>query len=290
MILNDQFMEDQDALRDLCDGLQLNFDKIYFERSKFENGSLVQLDLSRMGIVSLPRGLFENLTMISTLDLSNNKLTELPIHIFDPFVNLSNLYILGNRINYSASNFELKNLIELKIEFNNTIPINFFENINNLSILFLQCKINLPSTIFDNLINLRTLSIEIVDRLNDDIFNNISPKFLSISRTKRLPTGIFDKQNNLEELHIVDCEFTSLPDGIFDNLTQLRVLNLSNNRMKKIQNNLFVNLSNIEEIDLSNNMLKSLPLFNNNFKLEYLNVSNNTDLCGVKIQNTEIHF
>ena len=135
-------------------------------------------------LVTLPDGIFDQLTSLIRLGLSGNDLVTLPDGIFDHLTSLTSLFLWGN------------DLV--------TLPDSIFDQLTSLTSLVLSSNDlgTLPDGIFDQLTSLDWLSLS---------YNDLGA----------LPDGIFDQLTSLTRLDLEDNDLGTLPDGVFKNLTQL---------------------------------------------------------------------
>jgi len=105
-------------------GIEDKLDEVLNQTNKFgpttkfdANGELIWLDLSQMGLDSLPSDAFEGLESVTELKLFKNNLSELPEDVFDPVPHLTELHLKDNNIS--------------------TLTPRHFEKLDNLERLFL---------------------------------------------------------------------------------------------------------------------------------------------------------
>ena len=177
--------------------------------------------------------------------------------------------------------------------------------------LFLQ---NIPDYLFSNLTMLKTVELFEckLNTLPENIFSgcmrieNISLKH---NELRELPENLFRGLTELENLNLSNNQIKFLPESIFLSLSKLTTLDLSNNNLIKVSSTLFSALKKLESINLSNNRLISLhkysferlstlkrlilshnyltlnendtnvSRFNNNLKLEVVDLSYNNITC-----------
>ncbi|MHA2089361.1 MAG: leucine-rich repeat protein [Candidatus Kariarchaeaceae archaeon] len=100
-------MTDLDELKTVLKNLSLE-DKLEEVKSKHnvfgpttkfgEEGKLIWLDLSNLGIKEIPEHLFENLTDLQELKLFKNEIEELPEEIFSKLPNLTEIHLKDNKL------------------------------------------------------------------------------------------------------------------------------------------------------------------------------------------------
>ncbi|MYE87715.1 leucine-rich repeat protein, partial [Candidatus Poribacteria bacterium] len=182
--------------------------------------SLTSLNLWYNRLNSLPSGVFDQLTNLTTLNLQQNNLTSLPSDIFDPLTSLTFLSLLFNDFSSLPSGIfdQLTSLTELKVSGNYT---------------------SLPCDIFDKTASLTRLSLQ-------------------DSKLTSLPVDIFKNLTSLQNLSLGNNQLTSLPLGIFDKLTSLTSLGLYNNQITALHSDIFKELS-LFNLHLNDNKLTALP-------------------------------
>jgi hypothetical protein len=87
----------------------------------------------------------------------------------------------------------------------------------------------------------------------------------------------FNKNSNLTQLYLSQCDIGAVEENAFSNLKALRVLSLAVNKIKKLDENTFRELASLTGLDLSGNQIETIPekLFEGNGKLGWLNMENN---------------
>ena len=148
----------------------------------------------RPRVTTLPAGLFDGLSKLTSLTFNQSYLQSLPQGIFDDLVNLRSLSINDNLLT--------------------TLPDGIFDNLNNLVILNIDDnKLNeLPQNVFSNTRQLRNLGLARNQLETDD-----------------LPVGIFNGLNNLQELRLDGNNFRSIYLNRFVNqgMDRLKTLHLA---------------------------------------------------------------
>lgn len=113
----------------------------YSEQTEFENGELVSLDISDLGITKLPKDLFVGLTKIKKLHASFNSIESLEKETLAPLVDLEFLNLYGNNIGkVDDETFEKNekiNWLDLRSNEIETLPKSI-GGLKNLDYLFLQ--------------------------------------------------------------------------------------------------------------------------------------------------------
>ncbi|MDD9873920.1 MAG: leucine-rich repeat domain-containing protein, partial [Gammaproteobacteria bacterium] len=177
---------------------------------------LTSLNLSSLGLRSLPLVIFSDLSNLNRLLLGSNNLTSLPPGIFSDLPNLSSLSLSGNNLaplppdifrGLSRLNFLHMHSLGLR-----SLPPGIFSGLSNLSDLVLENNnlTSLPSAVFSDSTNLTSLSLS---------YNNLTS----------LPPGIFRNHVILSSLSLTGNNLASLPPDVFSGLTNLQVLELGDN-------------------------------------------------------------
>eukprot|EP00903_Cladosiphon_okamuranus_P020532 g18846.t1 len=120
----------------------------------------------------------------------------------------------------------------------------------------------------------------------------VNLSFLSVAGNAlpTLPVGIFDEISQLKELFINDNVFTTLPVGLFDKLSELEALNLSGNELGTIEAGTFDTLTNLDFLYLYGMSLETLPfgLFAELKGLQLMTINGNPDLQCIPDTTAEI--
>jgi len=250
--------------------------------------SAKSLDLSYLGLTSLPEDIFTSLHGLQELNISCNKITSLPEKIFDSLISLQKLNILGNKLTSLPEKIfaSLTNLQELCI-YNNqlaSLPENIYFPLISLQILDISSNrlTSLSENIFAPLDNLRQLYIsknQLIS-LSEKIFAplaNLQLLFMHNNGVSSLPENIFASLINLQELDIHNNNLTSLSEKIFAPLVNLDKLYMYSNKLTSLPENIFDHLINLQILDISNNQLTSLPenIFAPLISLQQLHIYNN---------------
>jgi len=139
----------------------------------------IKLNLSNLGLTSLPETIFNSLTSLQVLYLHENELTSLPETIFNSLTSLQELSLSYNKLT--------------------SLPETIFNSLTSLQVLYLSGNelTSLPETIFNSLTSLQVL-------------------WLSNNKLTSLPETIFNSLTSLQKLWLYDNELTSLPSSILN--------------------------------------------------------------------------
>ena len=205
-----------------------------------------RLDLSWLGLDSLPIGIFEYLTQLRTFCLNENHLSTLPEQLFEPLTQLEELYLSRNQLSSLPEKLfkGVTQLEHLDLGYNQfkSLPEKLFKGLNQLTVLSL--KGNYLSILHENLFK----------ELNQLTVLGLKGNYLSI-----LHENLFKELTQLEEVNLDYNHLESLPENLFKWLTQLRRLDLNNNELRSLPENLFKWLTQLSWLNLENNHLDRLP-------------------------------
>lgn len=198
----------------------------------------MELDLTRMGLSSLPEQILE-LSNLTKLYLRANKLNSLPERI-DRLSNLTHLNLNGNQLKVLPKQIvELSNLRKLDIENNRLRHLpEQIGKLNNLTRLSLRRN------------HLSILPEQIV-RLS-----NLEELVLSENKLNRLPNH-FGQLSNLRTLYLSDNKLTNLPEQI-GLLSNLNTLYLNRNLLNSLPEKIGL-LDELEDLHVNGNRLNNLP-------------------------------
>jgi Leucine-rich repeat (LRR) protein len=165
-------------------------------KQSFDGLNLTDLYLCNNKIMSLPDGIFQNITNLKYLDLSNNQISELPSKLFESLFSLENLDLGENEIT--------------------NIPMGLFDNLISLTFL-----------------NLKDNKIEFQEDSDPNTFKGLR-KLTNLDLGKNqisiLPEGIFKHLVSLEELGIEKNHIVLLPKEFFKGLVSLKYFILDDSR------------------------------------------------------------
>lgn|GEM_PF-2828321 len=199
-----------------------------------------ELDLSYLGLSSVPEKMFEYLPGLSKLDLSNNSLSSIKIKNLP---NLRKIDLMCNLLD-SCIMVNVPNLEELDVSINR-IPFLDISTLSNLKIL--RAGMN----------QLESLDTSNLTRLTDLRLGNNLIQSVNVSHLSRL-TFLDLTVNKLEALDV-------------SSLNCLNTLMLSQNRINFLD---VANLTDLTELYVARNALTSLDI-SNLHKLEIISISNN---------------
>ncbi|XP_077518808.1 uncharacterized protein LOC144128898 isoform X2 [Amblyomma americanum] len=232
----------------------------------------------------IPEDAFANLTTLVNLELNNNALENLPEKVFWPLENITSIQLGSNALqSLHSSQFRgLGKLISIYLYKNNLteLPEGIFANmtsVKNLDLLLNQL-VNITERDLADLAGIENLKLggNPFTTLPDNLFKNnrmLGDLNLSVlnklgSPPERLLTGL----NRLENITLLDCNFTSIPEKFFAYASNIKNIRMVNNRLTSLPANLFRENIKLLNLDLSYNDLTELPLtvFEKQFVLETL--------------------
>ncbi|WPD24168.1 MAG: COR domain-containing protein [Candidatus Electrothrix scaldis] len=193
-------------------------EEVLQEIEKAKASGATGLDLSSMGLTSLPPELFQ-LTNLTRLDLRGNQLTALPPEICQ-LTNLTKLYLSDNQLSsLSLELFQLTNLWRLNLSGNQLTSLppeicrltnltEFYLSRNQFTTLPLEiCQLTKLTALGLSSKQLTTLPPEICQ------LTNLKGLSLSYNQLRSLPSEI-GQLTNLIELHLRDNQLSDLPPEI----------------------------------------------------------------------------
>ncbi|KAL9655163.1 hypothetical protein ABK040_008938 [Willaertia magna] len=140
--------------------------------------------------------------------------------------------------------YNFKNLIELHMNFSNTINGESLQYLTKLEALT-ACRTNIKDDHLKNLINLRELNIKHCKQITGECFQNLNKlQILNISYSKLIKDEHLKDLQNLTELNIECC--TLITGECFVNLINLEILraNFTNVKDEHLKN--LINLTDLE--------------------------------------------
>ncbi|XP_050038610.1 uncharacterized protein [Dermacentor andersoni] len=232
----------------------------------------------------IPEDAFTNLTTLVNLELNNNALQDLPEKVFWPLKNMTSIQLGSNVLqSLHSSQFRgLDKLISIYLYKNNltVLPQGIFTNltsVKNLDLL-LNSLTNITDKDLADLTGIENLKLggNPFTMLPDTLFKHnrlLGDLNLSVlnklgSPPERLLTGL----SRLENITLLDCNFTSIPEKFFAYAGNMKNIRMVNNRLTSLPANLFRENTKLLNLDLSYNDLTELPLtvFEKQFVLETL--------------------
>ena len=207
---------------------------------------LETIELRRVGLQSMSRINFKNLTNLIRIDLSHNNLTQIDYNSLAFLLKLSYLDLSFNQIDYiderifsmRFGKLQTKQLNYLNLESNRLLTVGY---------------------LFLNFLNLQKI---VLSENKIEFLPAFHSQFRSDPKTKE----IYVNKNNLKSI------------GMFSTwVNAMTILNLDSNQIEIIENNAFQNLKKLENISIANNCLRNLTA--NNFfylySLKYFSLSFN---------------
>ncbi|XP_066580125.1 leucine-rich repeat-containing G-protein coupled receptor 5 isoform X2 [Amia ocellicauda] len=209
-----------------------------------EDGVLLRVDCSDLGLAALPR----NLSVFTAyLDLSMNNITQLPASALSNLHFLEELRLAGNDLTHipKGAFSGLFNLKVLMLQNNQLrqVPSEALQNLRNLQSLRLDANhiYSVPHNCFDGLVSLRHL-------------------WLDDNSLTEAPVLALSSLSSLQAMTLALNKITHIPDFAFGNLSSLVVLHLHNNRIRSLGKKCFDGLHSLETLDLNYNNLDEFPI------------------------------
>ena len=226
------------------------------------------VDLSNCGLtdVSLLKGLTDKVT---SLDLSENQITSLPDGLLDHMTALSSFYADSNYIEELPENFfaNNKNLQWVSMRANKLKKINKSDFAGLTELKYLELDNNQIETIAkgafdgDAALDQFGLSGNFLESLPEGLFKDAgaSMTFLNISGNmfETLPSAISDAVK-LKKLIAYNNVLTSITDVDFGKMTDLTEINFMKNYIAEIKDGTFAKNSHLLSVDLHDNQLTNL--------------------------------
>ncbi len=255
--------------------------------------SIATLELISSGSYGLKLGDFSGLTTLTTLETgSNAAVASLPLGVLDPLTELTTLDLTreyvptnpgedaGGLSSLHVDNFDrLTKLTSLNLLGNSKLtelPSGIFDHntaLTNLHLGGLSLR-SLPNRVFHKLTALTTLNLEgyggedelpmgVTVELRGNVFEqnrSLTTLNLTVTMTAELPPNLFQHQTDLVTLHLINNDlWTTLPEGLFRNLSSLTQLSLwGNDNLATLPGSVFKGLESLETLFLSDNALISL--------------------------------
>ncbi len=249
-----------------------------------EDGQLITLDLSKLGLTQIPVELGQltnlqrlnlsfnkltqvpvelcQLTKLQTLDLSNNQLTQVPVEL-SQLTKLQTLRLGDNKLTQVPVELcQLTNLKELFL-YSNQLPqvpaeLGQLSNLQTLSLYGNQLT-QVPAEL-GQLSNLQTLSLysNRLTRVPVELYQltNLKELILSSNRLTRVPVELA-QLTNLKKLLLYNNQLTQVPVELAQ-LTNLQMLYLHSNQLTQMPVEL-CQLTKLQTLDLSDNQLIQVP-------------------------------
>ncbi|XP_030070241.1 leucine-rich repeat-containing G-protein coupled receptor 5 [Microcaecilia unicolor] len=208
-----------------------------------EDGMLLRVDCSGLGLTELPR----NLSLFTSyLDLSMNNISKVPSGSLHHLRFLEELRLAGNDLTY--------------------IPKGAFAGLSSLKVLMLQNNRlkQVPSEAFHNLRTLQSLRLD-ANHISDvphKCFNGLTSLrhlWLDDNSLTEVPVQPLKSLSALQAMTLALNSIHHIPDHAFGNLSSLVVLHVHNNRIHSLGKKCFDGLHSLETLDLNYNNLDEFP-------------------------------
>ncbi|XP_067143236.1 leucine-rich repeat-containing protein 15-like [Centruroides vittatus] len=243
-----------------------------FPHLTFSSTRLQYIDLSRIGIDSVPQGLKR---YVRDLRLAKNNLTVIHRGEFDSYIYLGLLVLDDNNITEIENNsFSNQNYL-MRLWLNGNKLTNVPSNLpSSLRSLYIEENhlIGLPNYSFRGLIELEQL-------------------FLQRNKIENISNSAFYDLKNLQHLDLQANLITILTDGLFANLTSLETLDISQNNIKKIESKCFLPLTKLSTLHLARTKSKTIlenGLFYPLKNLINLDLYDSPEITKIIVNSTEI--
>lgn len=224
-------------------------------------GSLERLDISNVGLTSLPPEIGD-LTNLKFLVLSNNKLKSIPAEYGD-LVNLEAIYLDHNELTSLPTEISrLQNTVHVSLENNalKSLPeeITQLRNVENVNLSYNQLT-ELPGSIGNmRRLNYLMVSHNQLSSLPDSLWNvGIQTLHLSNNLFAEFPE-VITELSSLKYLYLNENQLTELPETI-GYLDQLEQIYADDNAIGFLPESLEI-LPNCAIMSFKNNQLTELPL------------------------------
>lgn len=232
----------------------------------------------------VPEDAFVNFTTLVSLEINNNGIESLPEKVFWPLKNITSIQLGGNALqSLHSSQFQgLDKLISIYLYKNNLteLPQGLFANLTSLKNLdlLLNSLTNVTERDFSDLTAIENLKLggNPFTTLPDALFkNNRQLGDLNLSVLNKMaspPERLLMGLSRLENITLLDCNFTSIPEKFFAYAVNMKNIRMVNNRLASLPANLFRENTKLINLDMSFNDLTELPLtvFEKQFVLETL--------------------
>lgn len=225
------------------------------------------------------------LVKLRSLEMEHSFLKQFPLKQIQKLTQLKRLRLSGTRMKLSPFAFEsLKNLEELYILADDTLPANVFaglSNVKKLNVFSSQLK-SIQADAFAGLHSLEKLKIEgaTVHAIEPGAFNGLSTLkelWVEVVRLPLIPANFCQGLPQVERMFLIKSEIEQISDSAFDECPNLKELYLNFNNIKTIYPGTFKNLNKVETLYLLGNQLESIEeeTFKGLAKLEVLWLKSN---------------
>lgn len=194
----------------------------------------LSLSLQSLAIVTVPSGVFDNLTALRTLYLFNNSISALPSLVFHKLSSLTTVHLYANKLTFLP-------------------PCTFCNNTALLSIVLGWRDPSYPNGQLGNL--LAWLPTPMLPQNG----SKLQSLYIANNKLRTLNTTIFSGQKVLQSIFLYNNLLSALPLQVFDNLTALQSLSLNANTFSALLHNQFEALRSLSTLDLSTNSLRYIP-------------------------------
>lgn len=227
--------------------------------------SLIKLNISNNNHLGpVPSTIFHSLTKLVSIDLSNIGLKTMPLELFANSEGLQAIHLRFNSIQEvnEGSFSNLRNISFIDLSYNNIMTIRSSAFINLMSIKTLILKGNQLTAFKGEFFNTGT-GLEVLD-ISDNQLSYLFPSSFRI-------------HPRLRQINASNNKFSFFPAELIASLQYLEIVNLSKNLLKTIDELDFARLPRLRALYVTNNELENLSemAFHNSTQLQTIDLSHN---------------
>ncbi|EZA52048.1 hypothetical protein DMN91_009805 [Ooceraea biroi] len=235
--------------------------------------------------MTLPSGLFANLTELKVLNLKKIGLFELPEELFWGCSSLTNVSLDRNYLTTLPAHLfrDSKQLIELELDFNKLerLPDNIFANASRLKRLDLSKNrfTSISSNMFNGLVALEELNMQ-----ENQLVSISDQSFVSMKRSLKI-VRLSKNHLTLQTTHGLEYRDEYGAKSPFAECESLEELYLANNNISEIFSDWVVSNPNLRQLDLKYNNISLIT----SADLQFLSSNIRVDLTYNKIRRISLH-
>lgn len=254
--------------------------------TRSEQGKLVALDISWLGIRDIPSGFLDGLQYLRDLRFDNNprcNFEDLSLAV----PSLTNLRLQYCQLSeFPSHSINSNNALQyLDLSYNpiiRTEPQNYRDLIHLIELDLHHCELQeLAPASFQDLSQLRLLNLNFnaLEELPPIGFNDLGElQLLTMenNQLRHLDEKAFTGLSRLEELMLPHNELQILPNTVFRDLKSVKTISLIHNQLLEVDRQ-FTNLSNLTSLNLQMNLIQSIPhhAFEGSTNLIHLSLESN---------------